>query len=61
MRKRIIITINPDDLASAYQAMAADSDRERKALTWSNALIGDANDIQDVISEGESIDQISLS
>jgi Putative addiction module component len=30
-----------DDLFSAYQAMAADTEREREALEWSNALIGD--------------------
>lgn len=33
-----------DDLDSGYQAMAADQEREREALEWSNALIGDAND-----------------
>lgn len=33
-----------DDLASAYQAMAADTDREQEALEWSNALIGDVAD-----------------
>lgn len=33
-----------DDLESGYQAMAADQEREREALEWSNALIGDAND-----------------
>ena len=31
-----------DDLVSGYQAMAADTEREREALEWSNALIGDA-------------------
>jgi Putative addiction module component len=30
-----------DDLIPAYQAMAADTERERKALEWSNVLIGD--------------------
>jgi hypothetical protein len=30
-----------DDLASAYQAMATDAERESDALEWSNALIGD--------------------
>lgn len=30
-----------DDLASAYQAMAADTERESQALEWSNGLIGD--------------------
>jgi predicted CopG family antitoxin len=29
-----------EDLASAYQAMAADTEREREALEWSNGLIG---------------------
>jgi hypothetical protein len=33
-----------DDLESGYQAMAADREREREALEWSNALIGDASD-----------------
>jgi predicted CopG family antitoxin len=33
-----------DDLCSAYQAMAADTEREREALEWSNALIGDVAD-----------------
>lgn len=35
-----------EDLASAYQAMAADTDREREALEWSNGLIGSASDAQ---------------
>ena len=30
-----------DELEAAYQAMAADTEREREALAWSNALIGD--------------------
>lgn len=30
----------PEDLTSAYQAMAADTERERAALEWSNGLIG---------------------
>jgi predicted CopG family antitoxin len=33
-----------DDLAEAYQAMAADTARESEALEWSNALVGDVND-----------------
>ena len=33
-----------DDLTSAYQAMAADTEREREALEWSQALIGDVAD-----------------
>jgi hypothetical protein len=33
-----------DDLQSAYQAMAADTERESQALEWSNALIGDVID-----------------
>lgn len=33
-----------EDLATAYQAMAADSEREKEALEWSNALIGDTTD-----------------
>jgi predicted CopG family antitoxin len=28
-----------EDLASAYQAMAADTEREREALEWSNGLM----------------------
>jgi predicted CopG family antitoxin len=33
-----------DDLASAYQAMAADTEREQEALEWSNGLIGSVTD-----------------
>ncbi len=33
-----------DDLAAGYQAMAADTARERESLDWSDALIGDATD-----------------
>jgi predicted CopG family antitoxin len=33
-----------EDLTSAYQAMAADTEREREALEWSNGLIGSVND-----------------
>jgi predicted CopG family antitoxin len=33
-----------EDLASAYQAMAADTERESAALEWSNGLIGSVND-----------------
>ena len=36
--------VTQDDLASAYQEMAADTEREREALAWSDALIGDAAD-----------------
>ena len=32
--------VMPEDLTSAYQAMAADTEREREALEWSNGLIG---------------------
>jgi hypothetical protein len=32
-----------DDLLSAYQEMASDTQREQEALEWSNALIGDAD------------------
>ncbi len=35
-----------EDLASAYQAMAADKEREAEALEWSNGLIGSVNDAQ---------------
>jgi predicted CopG family antitoxin len=34
-----------EDLTSAYQAMAADTEREREALEWSNGLIGSAIDV----------------
>lgn len=30
-----------DELTTGYQAMAADTEREREALEWCNALIGD--------------------
>jgi hypothetical protein len=33
-----------DELAAAYRAMAADADRENRALEWSEALIADASD-----------------
>jgi predicted CopG family antitoxin len=33
-----------EDLTSAYQAMAADPERESEALEWSNGLIGDVVD-----------------
>ncbi len=29
-----------EDLTSGYRAMAADTEREREALEWSNGLIG---------------------
>jgi predicted CopG family antitoxin len=32
------------DLAAAYQAMAADEEREAEALEWAEALIGDVAD-----------------
>lgn len=32
------------DLASAYQAMGADEAREREALAWAEATIGDVRD-----------------
>ena len=35
-----------EDLTSAYQAMAEDTEREREALAWSNGLIGSINDAQ---------------
>ncbi len=34
----------PEALESAYAAMAAQEDREREALEWSEALIGDGAD-----------------
>jgi predicted CopG family antitoxin len=33
-----------EDLISAYQAMAADHEREREAMEWSEGLIGSAVD-----------------
>jgi predicted CopG family antitoxin len=33
-----------EDLTSAYQAMAADHEREKAALEWSNGLIGSVSD-----------------
>jgi predicted CopG family antitoxin len=33
-----------EDLTSAYQAMAADHEREKDALDWSNGLIGSVSD-----------------
>jgi predicted CopG family antitoxin len=33
-----------EDLTSAYQAMAADTEREIAALEWSNGLIGSNKD-----------------
>jgi predicted CopG family antitoxin len=35
-----------EDLASAYQAMAADQARESDALEWSNGLIGSVTDVE---------------
>ena len=34
------------DLALAYQEMASDEARERKALEWSEGVIGDSNDAE---------------
>lgn len=34
----------PEDMETAYRDMAADDDREREALTWSEGLIGDVGD-----------------
>ncbi len=33
-----------EDLASAYQAMAADTEREREAMEWIEGTIGDVGD-----------------
>jgi predicted CopG family antitoxin len=33
-----------EDLASAYQAMAADTEREREAMEWIEGTIGDVRD-----------------
>jgi hypothetical protein len=42
--KQMLPLVMRDDLLSAYQVMAADTEREREALEWSNALIGDVAD-----------------
>lgn len=34
----------PEDMETSYRDMAADEDREREALAWSEGLIGDAGD-----------------
>ena len=34
----------PENIEAAYRDMAADEDREREALAWSEAIIGDAGD-----------------
>ena len=34
-----------DDLTSGYQAMAADAEREREALEWSEALVSDISHV----------------
>ena len=33
-----------EDLAAAYREMAADEEREREALEWSEGLLGDVAD-----------------
>jgi len=33
--------VTSDELSEGYRAMAADEEREREALEWSEALIGD--------------------
>jgi predicted CopG family antitoxin len=32
----------PDDIEAAYREMAADEEREREALAWSEAVVADA-------------------
>lgn len=34
------------DMDAAYAAMAADEDREREALEWSEAVVGDLADLR---------------
>jgi hypothetical protein len=34
----------PENLEAEYRDMAADEEREREALAWSEGLIGDAGD-----------------
>ena len=34
----------PEDMEAAYRDMAADENREREALAWSEGLIGNAGD-----------------
>ena len=35
-----------DDLSDGYRAMSQDTTREQEALAWSEALIGDINQVQ---------------
>lgn len=35
------LVVISDDLAAGYQAMARDTEREKEALEWCNAMIGD--------------------
>lgn len=35
-----------ENFASAYQAMAADQEREKNALEWSNGLIGSGSNVE---------------
>jgi Putative addiction module component len=39
--RQLLPHLMQNDLSSAYQLMAADTERECEALEWSNALIGD--------------------
>jgi hypothetical protein len=39
--------VTGDDLGAAYKAMAQDSEREREALEWCNALIGDGDAVDE--------------
>ena len=36
--------IGPEDMETAYRDMAADEEREREALAWSEGLIEDSAD-----------------
>ncbi len=40
---RVAAQQSPNSLSARYSEMAADTDREREAQEWSEALIGDGN------------------
>ena len=43
LARPLVPRVTHESLAGAYKAMAADAGREREALEWSNALIGDVS------------------
>ena len=44
IEKLITPELKANELDAAYSEMAADSVREREALEWSNAVVGDVTD-----------------